>query len=128
MNLRTGFLSATLAAAWLLSATTTNAACVSPGFNPSDIFCNGCTYQGSMGMSRDEACERVYRARGAEQILSNRVVQRARHGIAGANGNTFAYKPSTGYVGPDEFTVKVDYRQGNEVGAFFVHWNILVQQ
>jgi hypothetical protein len=128
MDFKTGLLSAILAAAWLVSATTTHAACLSPGFNPTGVFCNGCRYEGSMSMSRDEACERFYRTQGTAQFLSNRVIQRARHGIAGANGNTFAYKPAKGYVGPDEFTVKVNYRQGSDVGVFFVHWNVLVQQ
>ncbi len=78
-------------------------------------------------MGRDETCERVYHPRFLAELLSNRVVRRAKHGIAGANGNTFAYSPFKGYVGPDDFTVEVGYRQGTEVGKFLVHWNIVVQ-
>jgi hypothetical protein len=47
--------------------------------------------------------------------------------IAGANGITFAYQPSKGYVGPDEFAVEVAYRQGREPGKFVVHFSVVVQ-
>ena len=82
-----------------------------------------------MTMSRDETCERPYRPRPeiVIEFLGHRVVQRARHGVAGVNGTTFAYAPSKGYVGRDEFTIEVQYRQRNEVGKFSVHWNAVVQ-
>ena len=110
---------------------TVHAECISPGFNPSGSFCNGCTYEGLMTMARDQTCERPYHPRNERQaivqILSNRIVQRAKHGIAGANANTFAYAPSKGYVGKEEFKVEVTYREGQEVRKFFVHWNVVVQ-
>jgi hypothetical protein len=113
----------------LLAPAFANADCVSPGFNPSGMFCNGCTYEGAMMLNRDQPCERPYMPAGPNpmQVLGNRVVQRAKHGIAGANGNTFAYAPSRGYVGSDEFIVEVSYRQGTEQGKFRVHWSITVQ-
>ncbi len=84
-----------------------------------------------MSMARDQTCARVYNPGGAAvkpmSILSNRVIQRARHGIAGANGNTFAYSPNKGFVGTDEFVVEVAYKQGSENGKFTVHWNVTVQ-
>ena len=120
-----------LLALWLVMPTAGHAECVSPGFNPSGSFCNGCKYEGAMSMSRDQTCERVYNPGGAAinpmSILSNHVIQRARHGIAGANGNTFAYSPNKGFVGTDEFVVEVAYKQGNENGKFTVHWNVTVQ-
>jgi hypothetical protein len=120
-----------IAACCCLWAVAARAECNSPGFNPSPSgFCNNCRYEGSMTVTRDTACERPYRPYSggrAVQIVSNRVVQRARHGIAGASGNTFAYKPATGYVGPDDFTVEVAYRQDNEAGKFFVHFAVKVQ-
>jgi hypothetical protein len=107
------------------------AACMSPGFNPSGIFCNNCRYEGTMVVGRDQACERTYQPppnlRETIAFFSNRVVKRAQHGIAGANGNTFAYMPSKGYVGRDEFVVEVAYRQGQTTGKFSVHWSITVQ-
>jgi len=105
--------------------------CNSPGFNPTtNGFCNGCRYEGSLTVTRDQPCERPYRPhpRGpAIEIVSNRIAQRARHGIAGVSANTLAYKPNKGYVGPDEFVVEVAYRQGSEPGKFFVHFAVAVQ-
>jgi hypothetical protein len=128
-------LSIGLLALWLVMPTPGHAECVSPGFNPSGRFCNGCKYEGAMSMSRDQTCERVYTPGGAlgvsstnpMSIVSNRVIQRAKHGIAGANGNTFAYSPNKGLSGTDEFVVEVAYKQGSENGKFTVHWNVTVQ-
>jgi hypothetical protein len=120
-----------LIALWLVLPTAGHAECVSPGFNPSGSFCNGCKYEGAMSMARDQTCARVYTPGGAAitpmSILSNHVIQRAKHGIAGANGNTFAYSPNKGFSGTDEFVVEVAYKQGNESGKFTVHWNVTVQ-
>jgi hypothetical protein len=107
------------------------AECNSPGFNPTpNGFCNGCRYEGSMVVTRDQACERPYRPHPkgpATEIVGNRIVQRARHGIAGISTNTMAYKPNPGYVGRDEFVVEVAYRQANEPGKFYVHFAVTVQ-
>jgi len=54
-------------------------------------------------------------------------VRRAKHGIAGANGSTFADQPSKGYVGPDDFAVEVTYRQGRDNGKFVVQFAVAVQ-
>ena len=108
-----------------------HAACVAPGFNTSGKFCNGCRYEGSMTMSRDEVCERPYRGQAATgpimEVIGHRLVQRAKHGIAGISGTTMAYSPSKGYAGTDEFVVEVDYRQGTDKGKFYVHWSVTVQ-
>jgi hypothetical protein len=107
------------------------AECIAPGFNTSGQFCNGCRYEGSMSTSRDEVCERPYQPRAVSgpivEIIGHRLVQRAKHGIAGISGTTMAYEPGKGYVGKDEFTVEVDYRQGQQTGKFYVHWNVTVQ-
>jgi hypothetical protein len=104
------------------------AECTSPGFNPGGDFCNNCRYEAVLTVGRDQACERPYRPNGPAHaaILGNRVVQKAKHGIAGINGNVFAYQPSKGYAGSDDFTVEVNYRQGNETGKFFVHFAVTV--
>jgi hypothetical protein len=106
--------------------------CTSPGFHPgsSNTFCNGCRYEGSLIVTHDQACERPYKPNPNGRViefLGNRVVQRAKHGIAGASGNTFAYQPTKGYVGPDDFVVEVAYRQDRDVGKFFVHFAVTVQ-
>ena len=104
--------------------------CTSPGFNTSGSFCNNCVYEGSMVVTHDQACERPYRPNPNMPViafLSNRVVQRAKHGIAGANGTTFAYMPTKGYVGSDDFVVEVSYRQQATDGKFRVHFSVTVQ-
>ena len=105
------------------------AECISPGFNPGGRFCDDCTYEGSMMLSHDQVCERPYNpsSNNPIEIMGNRIVRRAAHGIAGVNANTFAYSPNKGFVGRDEFLVEVRYRQGGRSGKFFVHWNVTVQ-
>ena len=121
-----------VAAAWLLPATAAEATCNMPRFNgpSSGPHCNGCQYEGTISMARDEICQRVYQpAPGATPITytSNRVIQRAKHGIAGANGNTFAYAPGKGFTGTDEFVVEVAYREANTNGKFRVHFVVHVE-
>jgi len=114
-----------------------NAECVSPPlFAGGGTFCNGCKYEASMSMSRDQTCSRAYSpgARGLGtssstpvEFLSSRISQRARHGVAGVNGTTFAYNPGKGFSGADDFMVEVAYRQGSESGKFTIHWTVTVQ-
>jgi hypothetical protein len=129
MILKISALSLAAFAALLLSAAVAQAACVTAPFNPAGNFCNGCRYEGTMGTSRDEPCERPYNQQGrvAVELLGHRVIQRAKHGVAGVSGMGMAYAPAKGYVGKDEFTVEVDFRQGSESGKFYVHWNVTVQ-
>jgi len=114
----------------LMTMAACRAECNSPGFNTSGNFCNDCRYEGSIVVTHDQPCERPYRPNPNAthiEFLSHRIVQRAKHGIAGVNGTTFAYAPSKGYAGPDEFAVEVNYRQGNNAGKFLVHFNVAVQ-
>ena len=82
-----------------------------------------------MGTSRDEPCERPYdqQGRAVLELLGHRIVQRAKHGVAGVSGLGMAYSPAKGYVGKDEFTVEVDFRQASETGKFYVHYNVTIQ-
>jgi hypothetical protein len=130
-----GFRGASFAAVLLAALAGTigsaRAGCESPGFNPGGTFCNGCRYEGSIRVGHDQACERTYNMRGSFQqvmeFIGNRVVQRARHGVAGANANTFAYMPAKGFSGRDDFTVEVAYRKGTETGKFQVHFTVEVE-
>jgi hypothetical protein len=119
------------AAAWVLPVAAAHAQCVAPPFNPSGNFCNGCRYEGIMGTSRDQPCERPYNQGGnmtiALELRNHRIVQRAKHGIAGVSGLAMAYTPDKGYVGKDDFLVEVDFRQGTASGKFYVHWNVTVE-
>jgi hypothetical protein len=119
-------LSAALVALAALSAPAM-AECNSPGFNPGGNFCDGCTYQGYLSTSRDQPCTRPYFT-GASviQLVDHRLVEKARHGVAGLNGNTFAYAPAKSYVGADEFVIEVLYREHDKYGKFHVHWNVSV--
>jgi hypothetical protein len=132
MIFRTFALVFALAVASLLPVSMARAECIAPGFNTSGKFCNGCRYEGTMSTSRDQVCERPYRWQAPAgtpslEILGHRVIQRAKHGVAGINGVTMAYAPGKGFVGKDEFAVQVDYRQGSDTGKFTVHWNVTVQ-
>jgi hypothetical protein len=120
-----------LAAIGLSFAATANATeCNSRGFNPTNSWCSGCTYEGSMTVQHDQPCERPYRPYPNSppiEFLDNHITQRAKHGIAGVEGNTFAYAPAKGYVGPDDFTVVMNYRLNKAVSKFFVHFAVTVQ-
>ncbi len=80
--------------------------CMGPfRFTGPETFLNGAT-------RRDEPCTIGYGA--FSDITGYSVVQRPRNGnlgSAGHNGIWFltAYKPDAGYVGPDQFTVRVRY-------------------
>lgn len=118
------------AASALLCATSARATCLSPplmghGGKP----CNGCRYEGSMSTSRGQACDRPWITDASDTIIitSNRVTQRAKHGIAGASSNTWAYQPAPGFVGTDDFTTEARFKRDNETGSFVVHWTVTVQ-
>src|SRR4029078_8546587 len=82
----------------LVSTTALQAACSSPGFNPSNVFCDGCRYEAQMTVTRNGACHR--RCRGPDSIekTDRRMVKRARHGSAGRNASTFPYMRSKDFV------------------------------
>ncbi len=85
--------------------------------------------------SRGQACERPYQptafggasAVNTMVVLSNRVVQRAKHGVAGASGTTWAYQPAPGFVGTDDFATEARFQRGNETITFTVHWTVTVK-
>jgi hypothetical protein len=114
-----------------------NADCDGPPiFAGGGTFCNGCKYEASVTMARDQTCSRAFspgaRGLGASianpvEFLGSRISQRARHGVAGVNGTTFAYNPGKGYSGTDDFTVEVAFRQGRESGNFTIHWVVTVR-
>ena len=55
---------------------------------------------------------------GAASVASLRIVQRARHGVAGVSGrSTYAYKSNPGYVGPDAFVVEIAGERARGGGA-----------
>lgn len=119
-------------ASLLLTVRLADAECIAPGFNPSGRFCHGCRYEGTMTTPHDQVCERPYTPKAPPgtpvvQITGHRVIQRAKHGIAGVSGLVMAYAPDKGFVGKDEFIVEIDYRQGSETGKYTVHWNVTVQ-
>src|SRR5262245_653644 len=83
----------------LLSTTPLRAECFSPGFNPTGNFCDGCKYEAVMVLKRNQACHRAYRNNQPVEHTDHRMIARAKHGIAGLNGNTFAYMPNKDFVG-----------------------------
>lgn len=135
MHHRTLLISCAAAACWLLTALSARAECVSAPFLSGGTPCNGCRYEGAMSTSRGQACERPYQpsapggagAINTVVVVSNRVVQRAKHGIAGASATTWAYQPGPGFVGTDDFVTEARFQRGNETITFTVHWTVTVQ-
>lgn len=82
-------------------------ACTPGGFrfSSADVNVEGST-------SQDVPCTISYGAR--SDILAYSIVQRPHHGIVGSAGREgerylTAYKPNAGYVGTDEFAVKIRF-------------------
>jgi hypothetical protein len=102
---RTAFVAAALAAFATSAAQAER--CVGGGFRftEGNTFVTGAT-------RKDEPCTIGYGLFSA--IKGYSVVQRPRHGALGSGGYSgirflTAYKPDAGYVGPDEFAVKIHY-------------------
>jgi hypothetical protein len=93
------------------------------------VYCNNCRVEGAFTAKRDQPCERPALPRESDdvQLISARVSQRAKHGIAGSNLNAIAYAPGKGYVGGDDFVFEFAYRRGNEAGKVFVHFDVTVE-
>jgi hypothetical protein len=107
-----------------------NAACFIQGSFGSTSPCNNCSYESGIITPHDQPCERNYWVGGgyvSVEFLGNKVVQPAKHGIAGTSGNGMAYMPAKGYVGPDDFKVAVDFRDRAGVGKFYIHFNVTVR-
>jgi hypothetical protein len=107
-------------------------ACVAT-YNQTNSFCDGCKYQASILVSRNETCER-YNAQPAlghaaiiVEFIDGRIAERAKHGVAGANGNVVAYKPDKDYVGSDEFVKEVVFRQNGKLGRYQVRYFVTVK-
>jgi hypothetical protein len=93
-------------------------------FTGATTFLNGAT-------RRDEPCTIFYGMFSA--IKGYSVVQRPRHGALGSSGYDgirymTAYKPDKGYVGPDEFAVKIRYEPRATLieGTTIVHMQMTV--
>jgi hypothetical protein len=113
-----------LAMGFLLPAAAARGECLYR-YSSTGPFCNGCQYEVSLTMDRDGTCVHE-RPPQQQEFLGDRIIRRAQHGIAGVNGSTTAYRPNKGFVGTDEFTYSVKFRQGSETGTFIAHWTIVV--
>jgi hypothetical protein len=129
MSFHTYALIFALGACALFGVSGARAECVSPGvLGPGGKPCNGCSYEGKMSTTRGQACERPWIIdRTDTMVTSNRVTRRAKHGIAGANANTWAYQPGPGFVGTDDFTTVAHFKRDGAPGSFTVHWTVTVQ-
>ena len=113
-------------------ATTASADCYMPALNTPAGYCDGCRYEGTMDLHKNETCERVLGIPKGNytvdaEYLSSRIVERAKHGIAGANGTTIAYQPAKDYVGADDFVMEMSFRQNGKAGKFTVHYAAMVR-
>src|SRR5690349_956463 len=121
-----GALAVSVTAIMLTSAGAAWGECVSPGLL-SMVWCNNCRFEGAMVTGRDEPCVRAFNpnnanSRGSQvaELLAARISQKAKHGVAGSNLNSFAYAPAKGFVGRDDFVVEVSYRQNTEAGKVYI--------
>ena len=100
----------------------------------------GCSYRGvrwyvgsdsqaQMTVRNTENCGHNIALYGATRIVSISVAQRAAHGIAGRSGlSSFAYKPNPGYVGTDNFVIKVETESAGSSGTTNIRVDVLVTQ
>jgi len=121
-----------MAVLWCLALTTARAECNIPWFVTTS-YCDGCQYDGTITLNRNETCERAFQQPGARGpagdvlYLASRIIQRARHGIAGASGNVVAYRPAKDYVGTDDFVMKMTFNQYGKLGKFTTHYAVTVK-
>jgi hypothetical protein len=92
--------------------------------------CDGCTYELVLGTRRDENCTAsptsMAMRTSALAYLDSRIVVRAKHGVAGTNGNAIAYSPNKGYVGSDDFVVQKVYELNGRTSKFKIHYTVTV--
>src|SRR5579872_7187107 len=119
------------AIAWFLLAVTAQAACFVPGLpSVTTDYCDGCRYETVIVLDHNEICERAAAQPGRTsevEYLGIRIVQKAKHGIAGANGVTIAYQPSKDYVGTDDFVTEMTYRENGKTSKFTVHYSVTIK-
>ena len=119
-----------LAAAAGFVVTAARADCTMPSLDRNVVFCKGCSYESTISMPRNQVCERSYSPStlpNSVELFSNRIVQRAKNGMAGVSNDTLFYVPKKGFVGDDEFVVEANYRQPKEIGKFTVRFRVTVK-
>ena len=112
-------------------AATASATCLMPLLKTDNRYCDGCRYEGTIGLNHNETCERVSQVPqilGLDyQYVDSRIIQRAKHGIAGANGATIAYQPAKDFVGTDDFVMEMTYRENGKLGKYTAHYVVTVK-
>jgi hypothetical protein len=125
---------AVVVAIWSIT-TAAEATCLASGFlgASGQGYCNGCQYHGVITTGRNEPCDRQFQQPGNGgstsdlAYLGTRIVQKAKHGVAGAGGNALAYQPDKDYVGSDDFTVEVTYKQYGVSGKVTTHYEVTIK-
>ncbi len=123
-----------VAAQFVCFLATTAQACNYSYTQTANGFCNHCLYEATIDVARNETCERhsIAPGRGTTNVtveyIDARISERAKHGIAGANGNVIAYHPNKDYVGKDDFVKEVVYRQNGQIGRYSVRYFVTVHQ
>jgi hypothetical protein len=111
--------------------TPASATCLMPLLSTNNRYCDGCRYEGTISLNHNETCERVSQVpqtAGMDyQYVDSRIIQRAKHGVAGANGATIAYQPAKDFVGTDDFAMEMTYRENGKLGKYTAHYVVTVK-
>ena len=116
-------------AALCLAGPSAHAACFASNLLPTAgmTLCDGCRYQGALSMDKNETCERPALSYGNMQFHGGRIIERAKHGVAGASGTIVAYQPAKNYVGPDEFVVEITGKKDDAPVKYTVRYVVTVK-
>ena len=105
------------------------AVCLMPWISIGNRYCDGCRYESTISLNRNETCERASKSPGTSDVayLGSRIIQKAKHGIAGANGAVIAYQPTKDFVGTDDFVMEMSFRQSGVAGKYTAHYVVTVK-
>jgi hypothetical protein len=93
----------------------------------------GASAETNVYVSRNTPCQRAITIQGSYTITSFSIELKASHGLAGVSktrvGATLhlAYKPAPGFVGDDEFAVKVRLARGADQRDSIVTYHVIVK-
>jgi len=91
-------------------------------------LCSRCTFETFKRTKRDTPCEiPISLGSAADVLLSQHLVSRPSHGVAGQSGSAYAYSPAKGFVGQDNFKMERVFLKGSAayVTYMIVHMEVV---